>query len=157
MKVCFRRNRSLQSPRIRMGKAVCFSRAITGAFQNGCGPHSRLAQSCVSQSRSLKNCSYNRRMSNNSTGQLFERLVDIMTTLRGPNGCPWDKEQDFSTLKPMLVEEVYEVLEAIDNQDFDGVSEELGDLLLHIVFQSQLGKEAGTFDINTVITKICDK
>ncbi len=96
-------------------------------------------------------------MDDDSAGKLFEKLVDIMATLRGPNGCPWDKEQDFNTLKPMLVEEVYEVLEAIDNHDFDGVSEELGDLLLHIVFQAQLGKEAGTFDINTVITKICDK
>jgi ATP diphosphatase len=96
-------------------------------------------------------------MADPSTGKRFEKLVEIMATLRGPNGCPWDKEQDFNTLKPMLVEEVYEVLEAIDTQDFDGVSEELGDLMLHIVFQAQLGKEAGTFDINTVIDKICEK
>src|SRR5437773_2008722 len=96
-------------------------------------------------------------MAENSTGKRFEGLVEIMARLRGPDGCPWDKEQDFNTLKPMLVEEVYEVLEAIDNQDFDGVSEELGDLLLHIVFQAQLGKEDGKFDIDTVITKICDK
>jgi MazG family protein len=80
-----------------------------------------------------------------------------MATLRGPDGCPWDKEQDFNTLKPMLVEEVYEVLEAIENNDFDGLSEELGDLLLHIVFQAQLGKEVGQFDIGTVIQKISDK
>jgi MazG family protein len=96
-------------------------------------------------------------MADSSTGKRFEKLVEIMATLRGPNGCPWDKEQDFNTLKPMLVEEVYEVLEAIDIQDFDGVAEELGDLMLHIVFQAQLGKEAGTFDINTVIDKICEK
>jgi MazG family protein len=96
-------------------------------------------------------------MADDSTGKRFERLVEIMSTLRGPNGCPWDKEQDFNTLKPMLVEEVYEVLEAIDLKDFDGVSEELGDLLLHIVFQAQLGKEQGSFDINTVIQKISDK
>jgi len=96
-------------------------------------------------------------MADPSTGKQFEKLVEIMATLRGPNGCPWDKEQNFNTLKPMLVEEVYEVLEAIDLQDFDGVSEELGDLMLHIVFQAQLGKEAGTFDINTVIDKICEK
>ena len=55
-----------------------------------------------------------------STGDKFERLVEIMATLRGPNGCPWDKQQDFSSLKPMLVEEVYEVLEAVENGDFDG-------------------------------------
>jgi MazG family protein len=80
-----------------------------------------------------------------------------MATLRGPNGCPWDKEQDFNSLKPMLVEEVYEVLEAIENNDFDGVSEELGDLLLHVVFHAHLGKEVGKFDINTVIDKISEK
>src|SRR5262247_1739114 len=93
----------------------------------------------------------------NAAGERFGRLVEIMTTLRGPNGCPWDKQQDFATLKPMLVEEVYEVLEAIDNQDYDGLAEELGDLLLHVIFHAQLGKEASQFDINTVIEKISDK
>jgi MazG family protein len=92
-----------------------------------------------------------------SAGGKFEKLVEIMTTLRGPNGCPWDKQQDFNSLKPMLVEEVYEVLEAIESNDFDGLSEELGDLLLHVVFQAQLGKEASEFDINTVLDKISDK
>src|SRR5438093_8121547 len=102
---------------------------------------------------------YNRAMARlpNSTGEKFERLVEIMKTLRGPNGCPWDKKQDFNSLKPMLVEEVYEVLEAIENADFEGISEELGDLLLHVVFHAHLGKEAGHFDINTVIDKISDK
>jgi len=95
--------------------------------------------------------------SKNAAGERLDRLVEIMTTLRGPNGCPWDKQQDFSSLKPMLVEEVYEVLEAIDNQDYDGLAEELGDLLLHVVFHAQLGKEASQFDINTVIEKISDK
>src|SRR6476659_8963518 len=100
--------------------------------------------------------SYNRAMERvpKDTGERFERLVDIMETLRGPDGCPWDKQQDFNSLKPMLVEEVYEVLEAIENNDFDGLSEELGDLLLHVVFHAYLGKEAGQFDINTVIEKI---
>ena len=91
------------------------------------------------------------------TGHKFERLVEIMATLRGPNGCPWDKQQDFNSLKPMLVEEVYEVLEAIENQDFDGLAEELGDLLLHVVFHARLGQEAGVFDIDTVIEKISGK
>jgi len=91
------------------------------------------------------------------TGEKFEKLVEIMARLRGPDGCPWDKQQDFNSLKPMLVEEVYEVLEAVDNKDFDGLSEELGDLLLHVVFHAHLGKEAGQFDINTVIDKISDK
>ena len=91
------------------------------------------------------------------TGAKFERLVQIMATLRGPAGCPWDKQQDFNSLKPMLVEETYEVLEAIDNSDFDGLSEELGDLLLHIVFHAHLAKEINKFDIDVVIDKICDK
>src|SRR5262249_60291451 len=91
------------------------------------------------------------------TGAKFEKLVEIMATLRGPNGCPWDKQQDFNSLKPMLVEEVYEVLEAVEESNFDGLSEELGDLLLHIVFHAQLGKESGQFDINTVLEKISEK
>ncbi len=91
------------------------------------------------------------------TGAKFEKLVEIMATLRGPNGCPWDKEQTFSTLKPMMVEETYEVLEAIDNQDYEHLSEELGDVLLHIVFQAQMGKEESRFDIDTVIDGICSK
>src|SRR5262245_37333453 len=90
-------------------------------------------------------------------GTQFDKLVEIMATLRGPNGCPWDKQQDFNSLKPMLVEEVYEVLEAIENEDFDGLAEELGDLLLHVVFHAHLAKEAGQFDINAVIEKISDK
>jgi MazG family protein len=96
-------------------------------------------------------------VTNLSSGQKFEKLVEIMTTLRGPNGCPWDKQQDFNSLKPMLVEEVYEVLEAIEQNDFEGLSEELGDLLLHVVFHAQLGKEAGHFDVNTVLEKISEK
>ena len=91
------------------------------------------------------------------TGAKFEKLVEIMKTLRGPNGCPWDKQQDRNSLKPMLVEETYEVLEAIDNKDSDGLAEELGDLLLHIVFHAQIGNEAGDFNIDTVIDGICDK
>src|SRR6516164_898684 len=92
-----------------------------------------------------------------TTGSKFEKLVAIMSTLRGPNGCPWDKQQDFNSLKPMLVEEVYEVLEAVENNDFEGLSEELGDLLLHVLFNAQLAKEAGKFDVDTVIGKISDK
>lgn len=100
---------------------------------------------------------YNFNVSNSSTGAKFEKLIEIMATLRGPNGCPWDKQQDFNSLKPMLVEEVYEVLEAIDEKNFEGLSEELGDLLLHVAFHAQLGKEGGQFDINTVLEKISEK
>jgi MazG family protein len=91
------------------------------------------------------------------TGAKFEKLIKIMATLRGPDGCPWDKEQDRHTLKPMLVEETYEVLEAIDNGDWEGLTEELGDLLLHIVFQAQIGKERGEFDVDSVLDQICEK
>src|SRR5215468_7346001 len=90
-------------------------------------------------------------------GTQFDKLVEIMATLRGPDGCPWDKQQDFNTLKPMLVEETYEVLEAIDNADFEGLSEELGDILLHVVFHAQLAREQQKFDIDTVVDKICEK
>jgi MazG family protein len=91
------------------------------------------------------------------TGPKFEKLVEIMATLRGPDGCPWDKQQDPDSLKPMLVEETYEVLEAIDNKDPDGLREELGDLLLHVVFHAQIGKETGEFNIDSVIDGICEK
>src|SRR5687768_1144888 len=91
------------------------------------------------------------------TGAKFEKLIEIMARLRGPDGCPWDKQQDRNTLKPMLVEETYEVLEAIDNNDPAGLTEELGDLLLHIAFQAQLGKEAGEFNIDRVLDGICEK
>jgi len=91
------------------------------------------------------------------TGAKFEKLVEIMATLRGPKGCPWDKEQDFDTLKPMMIEEIYEVIEAIDNQDFDNLREELGDVLLHVVFQAQMAKELAKFDIDAVLDEICTK
>ena len=90
-------------------------------------------------------------------GRNFERLVEIMTTLRAPEGCPWDREQDFDSLKPMLIEEVYELIDAIDDRDYPGIAEELGDVLLHILFNAQLGKEAGKFTIDTVIQGISEK
>ncbi len=91
------------------------------------------------------------------TGAKFEKLVGIMSTLRGPDGCPWDKEQDLDSLKPMLIEEVYEVIEAVDDRDYEGLSEELGDVLLHVVFNAQLGAEIEKFTIDDVIDGICDK
>jgi len=91
------------------------------------------------------------------TGAAFERLVDIMRTLRGPQGCPWDRQQDLKSLQPMLIEEVYEVVEAVDNGDLPALSEELGDLLLHIVFHAEIGREQEAFDIDAVLAGICDK
>jgi tetrapyrrole methylase family protein/MazG family protein len=87
----------------------------------------------------------------------FAHLVEIMATLRGPIGCPWDREQTPDTLKPYLIEETYEVLEALEAKDLQAFKEELGDLLLQIVFHSQLMAEAGVFTIDDVAQAIADK
>ncbi|BCB95469.1 nucleoside triphosphate pyrophosphohydrolase [Dissulfurispira thermophila] len=87
----------------------------------------------------------------------FQKLLDIMSALRSENGCPWDKEQTRESLKPFLVEETYEVLEAIDEGDPEKIKEELGDLLFQIIFHCQIAKERGEFDINDVIKRISDK
>lgn len=87
----------------------------------------------------------------------FKGLLDIMDILRSEKGCPWDKEQNHESLKKYLIEECYETTEAIDNCDDDAIVEELGDVLLQIVFHSKLGKEEGFFDINDVIEGICIK
>ena len=73
-----------------------------------------------------------------SAGDEFTRLIEIMATLRGPNGCPWDREQTISSLRPYVLEETYEVLEAIDHQDHHALCEELGDFLFEAVFVAQL-------------------
>jgi tetrapyrrole methylase family protein/MazG family protein len=87
----------------------------------------------------------------------FEKLVEIMSALRGEKGCPWDKVQTSESLKPFLVEETYEVLEAIDEGDPEKVKEELGDLLFQIVFHCQLALERNEFGVNDVIRRISDK
>jgi MazG family protein len=87
----------------------------------------------------------------------FARLVEILATLRSPNGCPWDREQTPDSLKPYLVEETYEVLEALEANDLPAFKEELGDLLLQIIFHSQLMEEAGVFTIDDVAQTIGDK
>ncbi|WP_163195360.1 nucleoside triphosphate pyrophosphohydrolase [Clostridium thermarum] len=87
----------------------------------------------------------------------FYDLISIMERLRGEDGCPWDKEQTHESLKKYLVEECYEVLEAIDEQDDIKIIEELGDVLLQIVFHAVIGKERGYFNINDVIEGICEK
>jgi MazG family protein len=87
----------------------------------------------------------------------IDRLLAIMARLRGPNGCPWDLEQTLETLRPYVLEETYEVLEAIDGGDASAHREELGDLLLQIVFQAQLREEAGLFGFADVADAISDK
>ena len=88
---------------------------------------------------------------------IFERLIKIMARLRGPSGCPWDKEQTPQSLKPYLIEEAYEVLEAIDLNDDDEIKEELGDLLLQVVFHAQIASEENRFNIDDVAEAIADK
>jgi tetrapyrrole methylase family protein / MazG family protein len=87
----------------------------------------------------------------------IERLLSIMERLRGPQGCPWDREQTLRTLRPYVLEETYEVLEAIDAGDPSAHCEELGDLLLQIVFQAQLMKEEGRFEFADVAEAISNK
>jgi tetrapyrrole methylase family protein/MazG family protein len=90
-------------------------------------------------------------------GNFFSNVVDIMATLRGPDGCPWDREQTTESLKPYLLEEVYEVLEAIDAKDPNSLKEELGDLLLQILFHSQIASEQGQFSYQDVKKELGEK
>jgi MazG family protein len=87
----------------------------------------------------------------------FTRLVEIMATLRGPDGCPWDREQTIDTLKPFVLEETYEVIAAIDAHDHGALCEELGDFVFEAVFLAQLESEAGHFTIADSLKNIADK
>jgi MazG family protein len=87
----------------------------------------------------------------------FERLLATMARLRDPGGCPWDREQTLETLRPYLIEETYEVIDAIDRKDWSHLPEELGDLQLQIVFQAQIAAEDKLFTIDDVLTRINDK
>ena len=91
------------------------------------------------------------------TADEFLRLVRIMRKLRGEGGCPWDKEQTHQTLRPYLIEEAYEVLEAIDENNMNKLKEELGDLLLQIVFHAQIAMEEKNFELKEIIMTIADK
>ncbi|MDD3925244.1 MAG: nucleoside triphosphate pyrophosphohydrolase [bacterium] len=84
-------------------------------------------------------------------------LLNIMRRLRGPGGCPWDAQQDHASLRPYLLEEAYEVLDALDRDDTGDFCEELGDLLLQVVFHAQVASEEGTFDFSNVVSGICRK
>jgi MazG family protein len=89
--------------------------------------------------------------------QEFSRLIEIMATLRGPGGCPWDREQTIDTLKPFVLEETYEVLEAIDRHDHEALREELGDFVFEAVFLAQLEAEYVHFTIADSVAAIADK
>src|SRR3954449_1154361 len=92
-----------------------------------------------------------------SAAEEFTRLVEIMATLRGPEGCPWDREQTIDSLKPFVLEETYEVIAAIDAHDHRGLCEELGDFVFEAVFLAQLESEAGHFTIADSLKSITDK
>ena len=106
-------------------------------------------------------CFYNGLMSprDRSPGELrsFQTLVDILQRLRAPGGCPWDREQTHASLKRHLLEECYEVLEAIDQSNSDKLAEELGDLLVQVAFHSQIASEEGEFLVEDVLNKANDK
>ncbi|MAM64028.1 MAG: nucleoside triphosphate pyrophosphohydrolase [Candidatus Marinimicrobia bacterium] len=96
-------------------------------------------------------------MSNSSIGDQFEELINIVHRLKGPDGCPWDKEQTSESLISYMLEETYEVIEAIDEKDWEGLKEELGDLMLHIVFQASIADDNGLFNISESLKNINEK
>src|SRR5262245_9022366 len=92
-----------------------------------------------------------------TTGERFEQAVSVMARLRAPDGCPWDREQNFDSIKPYTLEETYEVLEAIDNRDWPELRDELGDLLLQVLFYSQMAREEQRFSIDDVLERLSQK
>jgi len=95
--------------------------------------------------------------SDGSVGDEIRALEAVMRILRGPDGCPWDKKQSHKSLRPYLIEETYEVLECLDNNDIKGLREELGDLLLQIVFHARIAEEANEFCLIDSIRAIREK
>jgi tetrapyrrole methylase family protein/MazG family protein len=92
-----------------------------------------------------------------SAGEWFEKLTAVQARLRAPDGCPWDREQTHASLRTYLIEEAYEVLEALESGDDAKFAEEMGDLLLQIVFHSEIAREQGRFDVSDVIREVHDK
>lgn len=87
----------------------------------------------------------------------FEELRSVVETLRSLQGCPWDREQTFESLKPCLTEETGEVIAAIDNRDMENLCEELGDLLFHVLIYSRIAEEKGYFRLEDVVDGVCEK
>ncbi|MFQ5898521.1 MAG: nucleoside triphosphate pyrophosphohydrolase [Candidatus Methylomirabilia bacterium] len=92
-----------------------------------------------------------------SAGALFDSLLELMARLRGPGGCPWDREQTRESLRPFLLEEAYEVLEALDSGQRGALLEEFGDLLFQVVFHAQLARELGEFSMTEVLQQLVEK
>ena len=87
----------------------------------------------------------------------IDQLLELMARLRAPGGCPWDREQTFRTIAPYTIEEAYEVDDAIRREDWSDLRDELGDLLLQVVFHAQMAREAGLFDFGDVVAALCEK
>jgi tetrapyrrole methylase family protein/MazG family protein len=96
-------------------------------------------------------------MSSPTTGQRFLDLLSVMTRLRGKDGCPWDREQTRESLRPFLVEETHEVLDALESGDRDRLREELGDLLFQVIFHAELAREQGDFSMEDVLEALVEK
>jgi len=96
-------------------------------------------------------------MKNNKKNYTFDDLINIMKVLRGENGCPWDKAQNHQSIKYALLEEACEAMESLDKKSTDSFADELGDVLLQVVFHSQIGSENGTFSIDDVLYHVCNK
>ncbi|MCK5330299.1 MAG: nucleoside triphosphate pyrophosphohydrolase, partial [Candidatus Marinimicrobia bacterium] len=92
-----------------------------------------------------------------TVGEKFEKLVQIVERLRGPGGCPWDQEQTHASLLPYFLEEAYEVIEAVDHEDWSALREELGDILLHLVFWADIARQDSEFEMGAVLDDISDK
>jgi len=107
----------------------------------------------VTAERTLE-CKVEKRMDEKRT---FQDLIDMMARLRAPDGCPWDREQTYATLGPMLIEEAYEVIEAAEAENWKDLRDELGDLLFQIVFYGQIGAEKGHFDLHQSIARVHEK
>src|SRR5215831_18170882 len=108
-------------------------------------------------SRPRKSPRRSKRSRSQNPGPAFAKLAAVMARLRAPGGCPWDREQTHSTLRTYLIEEAYEVLDALDSHDDAKFTEELGDLLLQVLFHAQIAVEDRRFSINDVIREIHDK
>ena len=90
-------------------------------------------------------------------GTKFEELIDIVQQLRAPDGCPWDREQTSQSLLPYFIEEVYEVIESVDEENWATVKEELGDILLHVVFQAAIAEDDGKFNLEESLNTVNEK
>lgn len=114
-------------------------------------------QKSVLKARGKSALTRQKKRAQSEAGDWFERLVGVMARLRAPGGCPWDREQTHATLRTYLIEEAYEVLDALDGADDVKFAEELGDLLLQIVFHAEMAEEEGRFNIVDVIREIYEK